>query len=87
MPLMIVKSVGQTLLGGNWLTKIRIDWRNICAPSLEAVLEKFTVFQKGLGTLVGYKAKIYVDPTAKTKFHRARSVPYALREMVDQELQ
>ena len=94
MPLVIVESVGPILLGRNWLTKIRLDWRKIHqvntirAPSLESVLEKFpAVFQEGLGTLVGFKAKIYVDPTAKPKFHRARSVPYALREMVDQELQ
>ena len=91
----IVESVGPTLLGRNWLTKIRLDWRKIhqvdtiCAPSLESVAtgEIPAVFQEGLGTLVGFKPKVYVDPTAKPKFHRARSVPYALREMVDQELQ
>ena len=45
------------------------------------------MFQDGLGTLKGYKAKIYVDPDAPPRFHSARSVPYALRDKVDKELQ
>jgi len=45
------------------------------------------VFQEGLGKFEGFEAKIYyVDPGASTKFHRARSVPYALRDMVETEL-
>ena len=40
----------------------------------------------GLGTLKGFKAKIYVDPNAEPRFIPARSVPYALRDLVDKEL-
>ena len=39
-----------------------------------------------LGTLKGFEAKIYLDQDAQLKFHRARSVPYALRDKVDEEL-
>ena len=39
-----------------------------------------------MGTLKGFTAKIYVDPTAEPRFHPARSVPYALRDLVDKEL-
>ena len=45
------------------------------------------MFQDGLGTLQGYKAKILVDPGAVPRFNPARSVLYALRDKVDQELQ
>ena len=42
-----------------------------------------SVFQKGLGTLKGFKAKIYVDSDAVPRFHPARSVQ---RDRVDKEL-
>ena len=44
------------------------------------------MFQEGLGTLKGFKAKIYVDTNAEPRFNPARSVPYALRDLVDKEL-
>ena len=44
------------------------------------------VFQEGLGSLKGYEAKINVDPNATPRFFKARSVPYAMREKVEAEL-
>ena len=45
------------------------------------------MFEEGLGTLQGRKAKIHADPTATPIFHKARPVPYALREKIEQDLQ
>ena len=45
------------------------------------------MFHEGLGTLKGFKAKIYVEPDTLPRFNPARSVPYALREKVEKELQ
>ena len=91
MPLLIIEGAGPTLLGRDWLTFIRLNWREIhyvCSSNLQSVLNRYpSVFQKGLGTLKGFKARIYVDPDAQPRFHRARSVPYAFREKVDKELQ
>ena len=88
--LVVVQGSGPSLLGRDWLSRIRLDWREIHhvrTESLQAVLDRHpAVFQEGLGTLTGFKAKIYVDPNAPPRFHRARSVPYALRDKVDQEL-
>jgi len=54
----------------------------------ENVLSKYAdVFAEGLGTLKGVKAKIYVDPEAKPKYIKARSVPYALKKNVEFELE
>ena len=38
------------------------------------------VFEKGLGTLTGFQAKIVVDPSAQPKFCNAHIVPYFLRD-------
>ena len=45
------------------------------------------MFKEGLGTFKGFKAKIHADPAALPTFNPARSVPYALRDRVDRELQ
>ena len=55
---------------------------------LQAILDSYRgVFGSGLGTLKGFHAKILVDPNARPKFCKARSVPYAFREMVEVELE
>ena len=45
-----------------------------------------SVFQEGLGKVEGVKAKIYVDPTKRPRFFKARPVAYALREKIETEL-
>ena len=40
-----------------------------------------------MGTIRGFQAKIHVDSDVKPLFHRARSVPYSIREIVEEELQ
>jgi hypothetical protein len=44
------------------------------------------VFGEDLGKLRGVTAKLYVDPEARPVFYKARPVPYALRQKVEQEL-
>ena len=68
----------------------RLDWKEIHhlrGGGLQELLERHgEVFQAELGTLRGYEAKIHVDPGAKPQFCKSRTVPYALREKVEQEL-
>ena len=45
------------------------------------------MFQDGLGTLKGFKAKILVEEGAQPRFCKARSVPYVLREKVEKKLE
>ena len=81
------------MLGRNWLEKIKLNWPIIKQPSshnkrLEEILQKHAqLFEEGLGTLQGTKAKIHVDPTATPIFHKARPVPHALREKIEQDLE
>ena len=44
------------------------------------------VFQPELGMMKDFKAKIFVDPTIPLRFCKARSVPYAMRSLVEAEL-
>ena len=48
---------------------------------------KKALFQPGLSTLHGYKAKIHVDPAATPKFCKARPIPYVLCGKVETELE
>ena len=53
----------------------------------QCVRELRSVFEPGLGTLKEYEAKIYVDPGAQLNYCKARSVPYAMRCKVEEELE
>ena len=91
LPLAVVQGDGPSLLGRDWLQQIRLDWKGIFqmeTSPLESLLQrKKALFQPGLGTLKGFKAKIHVDPTATPKFCKARPVSYAFRGKVEEELE
>ena len=93
LPIIVVKGNGPSLLGRDWLRALRLDWRSIfrvdaTTHTLETILEKHSeVFKKGLGTLQGVSAKIYVDQNAQPRFHSPRPVPFALRKKVEEELE
>ena len=91
LPLIVVAGEGPSLLGRNWLQVIRLDWKKINQVKqcqLSDVLQHYeTLFQPGLGILQGYEAKIIVDPEACPRFCKARSVPYAMRTQVEEELE
>ena len=46
-----------------------------------------SIFKEQLGTYTGDKAKVYIDPSVAPKFCKAQALPYAVREMVEKELQ
>ncbi|KAL6469072.1 hypothetical protein MHYP_G00225960 [Metynnis hypsauchen] len=97
--LYVVKSHGLALFGRDWLIQIQLDWRSIYSictiPSTEVstetelkrVLESAAdVFQDGIGTLKHIKGKIVLNENVSPKFHKARPVPYSIREKVASEL-
>ena len=54
---------------------------------MRELLSKYDeLFQERLGTFKDYEAKIEVDPGATSRFCKARTVPYAMREKVEEEL-
>ena len=89
----VVKGDKTPLLGRDWLKVLKLNWTNIFVVtrsegnSVKAVLEKHKeVFQERTGTIQGYKAHIDMKEKAQLQFHKARSVPYAMREKVEAEL-
>ena len=91
--LVVVGGGGPSLLGRDWLGRLRVDWRGVhelrSSPgTLESLLAKYAnLFGNELGTIKGVTAKIHVGSGAKPCFYRPRSVPYSLRSRVDQALE
>ena len=56
---------------------------------LEDILSRYedTVFSEGIGTFKYFKAHIHVKSDAVPVFRKARPVPYALKAMVEEELE
>ena len=90
LPLLVVEGTGASLMGRNWLENIRLNWNSIHkvnSDQLQTVLTQYSeVFKPELGTMKDFKAKIFVDPTVPPRFCKARPVPYAMRSLVESEL-
>ena len=88
LPLIVVDGDGPPLLGRNWLKELQLNWHNIFLVSktetLSDILKRHDkVFNKGLGTIKGFKADIKLQDDAKSVFWKTRLVPYALRQKVE----
>ena len=58
---------------------------NVRFDNQEVDLSK--VFSSELSCLRGTEIKLHIHPQAKPKFHKARAVPYALKGLVEKELE
>ncbi|KAL3189892.1 hypothetical protein MRX96_020237 [Rhipicephalus microplus] len=102
LPLYVLRQDGQPLLGRSWLQHLKLDWTQIQglhhmqvgntngfdrSPKLESLLNRYRdLFKDELGTVKGEKATLFLRVDAKPRFFKARSVPFALRATVEQEL-
>ena len=95
LKLLIVQESGPCLLGRDWLKVVRLDWRSIGKVSTSASLESCVaalqnhyqdVFSEKLGTITPFQAKLSMAPNTKPKFFKPRTVPFALKERVESEL-
>ena len=93
---LVVDGSGPNLLGGDWLRVLRLNWKELFkiqldennhASSFGRLIDQYSeVFQEGLGTFTGPRAKIHVETEAKPKFSKARPVPYAMTGKIEAEL-
>ena len=95
LPLVVAQGKKPVLLDCNWLEKLDLDWSTILkvshVPAAEDILAKYeALFERGYRNIKLYKAP---DPFRSMKagaqpiFLKARPIPYALKEKVEQELQ
>lgn len=96
LELFIIKGGTTSLIGRQWLAELQIDvpkfhCRFMDKSSLNdevcKLIDRYKeVFSEGLGRYTGGKASLRVREGAQPVFHRARPLPYALRDRVDAEL-
>ena len=81
-----------TLLGRDWLKKLRVDWQSIKSVSksqvndVDKLLFKFSDVFEGQGLLKGTPAKLELIEGATPKRAKPYRVPIALQSAVDKEL-
>ena len=93
LSLVVVKGDGPNLFSRNWLQYFQLDWKTIDIATLDKDLSQVQllkhkykgVFAEGLGTAKKFQARVKSD--AKPVFHRPRSVPYAIKEIIEKELE
>nr|XP_061833859.1 uncharacterized protein K02A2.6-like [Nerophis lumbriciformis] len=92
LPISVVKGDCPAILGRVWLEKMKLSWHTVkmvspMATSLAAILRKHDeVFRKELGSMKDITVKLNIKPETTPKFMKARSVPYAIRSKVGDEL-
>ncbi|KAI2645698.1 hypothetical protein H4Q32_028452 [Labeo rohita] len=97
LPVAVMAGNGPNLLlGRGWLAELKLSWikhdRQVLQIQTEdellrqMLVKHSDVFKEELGTLKGVQAKIHVSPEAVPRFFRPRSVRYAMRTKVDEEL-
>ena len=89
LPLYVVEGNGPSLLGRNWLSTVKLNWGLIkqVSSDLDQVFNKHSsLFDNSMGCVKGTQAKLNFKEGTTLKFHKARNVPYALREPMEQEL-
>ena len=91
----MVKGAGPCLLERDWLKRIQIDWKSLAlnyakanpTTSLNEILDKQeAVFKTELCQAKNIVASLHIATEAKPVFCKARPMPYALREKVENEL-
>jgi hypothetical protein len=99
LDLVVVKGRRPSLLGRDWLSKIKLNWSSICKitsnesklcektdPDCEQLLQKYNVlFGGGKDGIRHFTAKLSLKQGARKVFHKDRPVPYSLITEVEAE--
>ena len=97
LTVIVTPGSGPSLLGWNWLHRIRLNWKQIFnefklgeeneSAEFKTIVDKYlAVFKEELGTMKGTEVHINLKLDAKPRFCKARPVPYALKPNTDTEL-
>ncbi|MEE4247362.1 MAG: reverse transcriptase domain-containing protein, partial [Kangiellaceae bacterium] len=94
LPLLVVEGAGSNLIGRDWLACLPLDWRSIKQlqqgqehPRISQLLKDFAgVFESSLGKYSGPPVHLQLKSTARPRFMKARSLPFALKAKVETQL-
>ena len=93
LPVVVTAGDGPALMGRNWLSVLRLDWKQIKQISLEPcdqvekLVSKYaSLFEGDLGTIKGATAHLKLKENATPQFFKPRPVPFALKEKIAEEL-
>ena len=93
MSIYVVASWGPSLLGRDILQSVKLDWVSIfklqskTKTDLSRLLDKYAmVFSDTLGTFAHHEATLHLKGGATPKYFRPRSIPFALKNEVEGEL-
>ena len=91
LPLVVVKGNKTPLLGRNWLDHIKLNWSEIFAVQdtdpVKSLINKYNkLFEEGNGTIHNMKAHIALQENVKPVYRKARPVPHALKQPLEEQL-
>ena len=91
LPLVVVKGNKTPLLGRNWLDHIKLNWSEIFAvhdtDPVKSLINKYNkLFEEGNGTIHNMKAHIALQESVKPVYQKARPMPYALKQPLEEQL-
>ena len=93
LPIIVTANDGPVLMGRNWLSVLKLDWKEIkqifkeSSDTIEDLTTKYApLFDGGLGTIKGVTAHLKLKANATPKFFKPRPVPFALKEKIAEEL-
>ena len=82
----MVKGKGPTLLGRDWLSRIRLNRAEIIAiacTNVSQLVDKYKqVFKSGVGTMLHLKAHLSLRENSKPRFCKPHPVPFAIKDRV-----
>ncbi|XP_053388445.1 uncharacterized protein K02A2.6-like [Mercenaria mercenaria] len=78
------------LFGREWLYALKLNWTEIWNLNLDRVAQfknKYKdVFDRDLGKVKNFKAKLKLKPESTPKFVKARKVPFVMKPQIEEEL-
>ena len=78
-------------MGRDWLSSLKVSIGDIhrlgVSNKLSKILHKYgSIFTEGLGTFTGGKVTLHIDLQVKPKFFKVRTLPFSIKEKVEEEL-